>query len=71
MKTLTIRVDAKLGKALDRIAKSSGRSKSEIAREALRRQVAVTRFRELRKKVAPLAQAQGLEADEDIFRALW
>jgi predicted transcriptional regulator len=71
MKTLTIRVDAKLGKALDRIAKSSGRSKSEIAREALRRQVAVTRFRELRKKVLPLAQAQGLEADEDIFRALW
>jgi predicted transcriptional regulator len=70
MKTLTIRLDAKLGKALERFAKSSGRSKSEIAREALRRQVAVSRFRELRKKALPFAEAQGLVADEDVFRAL-
>ena len=35
--------------ALDRVAKSTGRTKSEIAREALRRQVAVARFRELRR----------------------
>jgi predicted nucleic acid-binding protein len=49
MATLTIRLDAKLEAALDQIARSSGRTKSEIAREALRRQVAVPRFRELRK----------------------
>jgi predicted transcriptional regulator len=41
MATLTIRLDAKLEKALDRVAKSTGRTQSEIAREALRRQVAV------------------------------
>jgi predicted transcriptional regulator len=70
MTTLTIRLDAKLEKALNRIAKSSGRSKSEIAREALRRQVAVTRFRELRKKTLPFAEAQGLVVDEDVVRAL-
>jgi hypothetical protein len=60
MTPLTIRLDPKLEKALDRIAKSSGRTKSEIAREALRRQVAVARFRELRKKRLPFAEAQGL-----------
>jgi len=38
MTTLTIRLDPKLEKALDRVAKSTGRTKSEIAREALRRQ---------------------------------
>lgn len=70
MSTLTIRLDAKLDKALDRVAKSSGRPKSEIAREALRRQVAVARFRELRKKTLPLAEAHGLVTDEDVFRLL-
>jgi predicted transcriptional regulator len=70
MTTLTIRLDPKLEKALERIARRSGRSKSEIAREALRRQVAVAQFRELRKKVLPFAEAQGLITDEDVFRAL-
>jgi predicted transcriptional regulator len=70
MTTLTIRLDAKLDKDLDRIARSTGRTKSEIAREALRRQVALARFRELRKKALPFAEAQGLVTDEDVFRAL-
>lgn len=70
MTTLTIRLDPKLEKALDQIAKSSGRTKSEIAREALRRQVAVARFRELRKKTLPFAEAQGLVSDEDVFLTL-
>ena len=70
MTTLTIRLDPKLEKALARIARRTGRTKSEIAREALERQVAVARFRELRRKTLPLAEAQGLIADEDIFAAV-
>jgi predicted transcriptional regulator len=70
MTTLTIRLDPKLEKALDRIAKRTGRTKSEIAREALKRQIAVARFRELRSKTLPFAEAQGLVADEDVFRTL-
>lgn len=70
MATLTIRLDAKLAKALGRIAKSTGRTKSEIVREALRRQVAVARFRELRTKSLPFAEAQGLVTEEDVFRAV-
>jgi len=70
MSTLTIRVDAKLEKALERIAKRTGRTKSEIARQALERQVAATRFRELRAKALPFAEAQGLLTDEDVFRAV-
>lgn len=70
MTTLTIRLDPALEKALDRIAKRTGRTKSDIAREALRRQVAVARFRELRKKTLPFAEAQGLLTDEDVFRAV-
>jgi len=70
MTTLTIRLDPKLDKALDRIARSSGRTKSEIACEALRRQVAVVRFRELRKKALPFSEARGLLTDDDVVRAL-
>jgi predicted transcriptional regulator len=70
MTTLTIRLDRKLEKALERIATNTGRTKSEIAREALRRQVAVSRFRELRMKTLPFAEAQGLVTDEDVFRSL-
>lgn len=70
MSTLTIRLDPKLDKALERIAKRTGRTKSEIAREALERQIAVARFRELRAKVLPFAESQGLLTDEDVFRAV-
>ena len=68
--TLTLRLDPKLEKALEQIAKRTGRTKSEIAREALRRQIAIVRFRELRKKALPFAEAQGLVTDEDVFRVL-
>lgn len=67
MSTLTIRLDAKLERALRRIAKSTGRTKSEIAREALERLVSVARFRELRRKVLPFAEAQGLVTDKNVF----
>jgi predicted transcriptional regulator len=70
MTTLTIRLDPKLEKALERVAAATGRTKSEIAREALRRQVAVARFRELRNKTLPFAEAQGLVTDDDIFRVV-
>jgi predicted transcriptional regulator len=70
MTTLTIRLDKKLERALERLAKTTGRSKSELAREALKRQIAVARFRELRQRTLPFAEAQGLLTDEDVFQAL-
>lgn len=70
MTTLSIRLDPKVEKALARLAKRTGRTKSEIAREAIERQVAVARFRELRKKTLPFAEAQGLVTDEDVYRLL-
>ncbi|MEX2148988.1 MAG: ribbon-helix-helix protein, CopG family [Steroidobacteraceae bacterium] len=70
MGTLTIRLDANLAKALGRFARRSGRSKSDIAREALKRWIATARFRELRAKTLPFSEAQGLLTDEDVFRAI-
>ena len=70
MKTsaLTIRLDAELDKQLDRLAERTGRSRSEIVREALRRQLAVSQFQEIRKRMMPFAEAAGYLTDEDVFR---
>jgi predicted transcriptional regulator len=70
MSTLTIRLDPKLDKELGRIARRTGRTKSEFARDALRRQLAILRFREVRAKVLPYAEAQGFLTDEDVFREI-
>jgi predicted transcriptional regulator len=68
MATLTIRLDTKIERELARLAKQTGRSKSDLAREALRRQLAVRRFRELRRQAVPYAEAAGYLTDEDVFR---
>jgi hypothetical protein len=34
----------------------------------LRKRIAVERFRELRRKALPLAEAAGYVSDEDVFR---
>jgi predicted transcriptional regulator len=66
--TLTIRLDDKLDRELARLARRSGRTKSEVAREALRRQLSIQRFRALRRKAMPYAAAAGYLTDEDLFR---
>jgi len=70
MGTLTIRIDDKLEKDLDALAKSQHRTKSDLAREMLRKRIAVERFRELRGKALPLAEAAGYVTDDDVFRDL-
>lgn len=68
MGTLTIRLDDKLERELARLAKQTGRPKSELARDALRKQLAIQRFRKLRRAAMPYAEAAGYLTDEDVFR---
>ncbi len=70
MKTaaLTIRLDPDLERELTRAARRSGRSRSEFVRDALRRQLAIAQFSDLRRRIMPLAEARGYLTDEDIFR---
>jgi predicted transcriptional regulator len=66
--TITIRLDDALGRELDQACARTGRTRSEIARDALRRQLALLRFERLRKRTLPLAEARGYLTDEDVFR---
>jgi predicted transcriptional regulator len=68
MSTVTVRLDRKLDAELKKLSKQTGRPKSELIRDALRRQLAITRYEELRRSVAPFAEARGWLTDEDIFR---
>ncbi|MYN64241.1 MAG: CopG family transcriptional regulator [Acidobacteria bacterium] len=67
MATLTIRIDQKLAAELRDMAARTGTGKSAFVREAVRRQLAIARLEELRRRVAPFAEAQGWLTDEDVF----
>jgi predicted transcriptional regulator len=69
MKTtsLTIRLDKDLDALLTKASQRSGKNRSVIAREALRRQLRLEQFEEIRKRVMPFAEARGYLTDEDVF----
>ncbi len=66
--TITIRLDSALSRMLDRMARQTGRTRSQIVREALQRQLSLTRFEQLRRRTLPFAEARGYLTDEDIAR---
>jgi predicted transcriptional regulator len=68
--SLTIRLDDQLSQSLDKAASGSGRSRSEVVRDALRRQLAISALDEVREQLIPLAEAHGWLTDEDVFRDL-
>ena len=69
MKTssLTIRLDKDLDALLTKASQRSGKNRSVIAREALRRQLRLEQFEEIRKRIMPFAEARGYLTDEDFF----
>ena len=66
--TLTIRLDKGLERMLDRLCKRTGQSRSDLVRQAVRREVSLQRFEDLRRRVLPFAEARGYLTDEDVFR---
>ena len=65
--TLTIRLDKDLDELLAKVSRRTGKNRSEIAREALRRQIRLESFEELRRRIMPFAEARGYLTDEDVF----
>jgi predicted transcriptional regulator len=65
--TVTVRLDDDLARELDTAAEELGRSRSDLVRDALRRQLSVLRFEALREQVMLFAEARGYLTDEDVF----
>ena len=65
---MTVSLDKDLERMLARIVRLSGRTQSEVIRDALRRQLTLDMFDQMRRRVAPFAEANGFLTDEDVFR---
>ena len=65
---VTIRLDRALARQLVQVSRRLGRSRSDVVRDALRRQLALLQFEDIRRRVAPFAEAAGYLTDEDVFR---
>jgi len=65
--TLSIRLDNDLDRLLGKVSRQAGRSRSEVARDALRRQLRLTQFETIRRRMMPFAEARGFLTDEDVF----
>jgi predicted transcriptional regulator len=68
MKTsaVTIRLEPDLQKLLDKVCRQSGRTRSDVIRDSLKRQLSIIRFEQLRRQVMPFAEARGYLTDEDV-----
>ena len=70
MSNLNVRIPEPLRRALQDLGRRQKRPVSEIVRDSLNRYVAAERFKALRRKTMPFAEAQGLLTDEDVFKAI-
>ena len=70
MSNITVRISKTLRKELKALSVRQQRPTSEVVRDSLRRYIAAEKFRRLRGKTLPFAEAQGFLADEDIFEAI-
>lgn len=68
--TLSIRLDGELDRLLGKVSRQAGRSRSEVARDALRRQLRLTQFDAIRRRMMPFAEARGFLTDEDVFEKI-
>lgn len=68
--TLTVRIPTDLRSELRDISQEQRKPVSDLVRESIRRYVAIEKFRALRKKALPFAEAQGFITDEDVFKAI-
>ena len=67
---LNIRVPEEVRTELVALSKEEHVPFSNLVRESLREFLAIRRFRRLRGKTLPFAEAQGLLTDEDVFKSL-
>jgi predicted transcriptional regulator len=68
-RSISIRLPEDLRKTLAQISKKERLPVSDLVWESIRRYAAVYQFRQLRRRVLPFAESQGLLTDEDVFES--
>ena len=70
MSTLNVRIPDDLRRQLEELSRQQNRPTSDLVRESLRRYIVTEQLKAIRRISVPLAEAQGLLTDEDIFKAI-
>ena len=65
---LTVRLSEEEARALDRLAQATGKSRSDLVRDALRTQALRETLRLLQEDLGPQARAAGWLTEEDVLR---
>lgn len=68
--TLTISLPEEISAGLAILVRRSGKSRSQVVQDALRRQISLERFRDLREKHVPKGRRAGFATDEDVFEKI-
>lgn len=68
--SITLELPDDLNADLSRCAKQAGQTPEKFAAEAVRRQLAIQRFRETKARLAPYGEAAGLQSDDDAFAVI-
>lgn len=66
--TLTVRISDREAQSLDGLCVSSGKSRSEVVRDALRGYSLREALRQSQAQLAPLARASGWLTEDDILQ---
>lgn len=66
--SISISLPEEIKAELDRLSQARGVSRSDTVREALQEYLFVQKFRSLRAKMLPFAEAEGVFTDDDVFR---
>ncbi len=67
---LSVSLPEKMATELDKLARETGRNKSDIVKESLSVFLWETQFRRMKKRIAPRAKAAGIVTEEDVFKAV-
>jgi len=65
--TITVTLSTEIKLALDDVTRKEGVSPSDLIGEAVKEYLFFRRFRLLRERMIPKAQAQGIYTDQDVF----
>ena len=67
---LSVSLSEKISSELNKLARSTGRTKSDIVKESISLYLWEARFRKLQKRVGTKAKKAGMVSEEDVFKAI-
>jgi metal-responsive CopG/Arc/MetJ family transcriptional regulator len=65
--TVTVSLSKDLKRALDRLSRDEGVSRSDLVRESVREYLFFARYRHLRRRLVAKARRRGVLTDQDVF----